>query len=683
MGARDWFRTTISLVGLCLSASAYGAQVSREPLRTLVTAHEVHSLTHEEAAGAYPVHLHAVVTYFDPYEDARLSALFVHDSTGCIFVFLPPQPVLHLKPGDLVDVTGVSGTGDFAPVVARPHVRVIGKSHVPAQGPKVSFEQLRSGGLDGQWVEFEGLVHAAHVTATNAIFDITTAGGSLSAATVREEGVNYDALVDSRVRVSGNVAPVFNWKMQMVGVHLFFPSVHQLQVLQPAPPDPFKQPVLPVSNLMNFKAGQQLEHRVHVQGTVTLQWPGLMLCIQQGAQTLCMKSSQADRVKPGDVVDAAGFPAILDFRHTLEDATFRLTSPGIASPPAVQVTAEEALSGKREGELVSLEGVIVGQAQARGGLELMLRSGSILVSALLPKELAGRGPSPWKEGSILRVSGICLGEAGLDIWALREGQIQPSAVQILLRSTDDVQLLQAPSWWTPEHILISFAAVGVLFLVSFTWIVILRHTVKQRTRALCLSEERLRDLSEHDPLTGLPNRLLLNDRLRVALARAERSESRLGLLMVDLDGFKAVNDEMGHEAGDKLLCEMAARLTECVRITDTVARIGGDEFVVLLPDIRTPAEAENIARKIVAGTTTPFVINQAFRVITLSLGVVTFPEGGTDLQMLMRSADEMMYAAKNMGKNGCQIYRPAYWAHQAKNGQVLRNPPSPLPSSST
>src|ERR1700722_13936556 len=128
--------------------------------------------------------------------------------------------------------------------------------------------------------------------------------------------------------------------------------------------------------------------------------------------------------------------------------------------------------------------------------------------------------------------------------------------------------------------------------------------------------------------------------------------------MVDVDEFKIVNDALGHQAGDELLRELAERLSACVRDTDTVARIGGDEFVVLLPDLRISAEAESIAAKIVASVALPYVLDQSQAVITVSVGVVTYPEAGSDLETLMHCADEAMYAAKEKGKNSFQLYRP-------------------------
>jgi diguanylate cyclase (GGDEF)-like protein len=251
------------------------------------------------------------------------------------------------------------------------------------------------------------------------------------------------------------------------------------------------------------------------------------------------------------------------------------------------------------------------------------------------------------------------------------GPVRLQSVHVLLRSIDDISLLQAPSWWTSQHALESFAVVGLVVLAAFAWIIILRYRVKLQTRALRASEDRLRHLSEHDALTGLPNRILLNDRLQTALKRAERFQTCLGVLLVDVDGFKEVNDALGHQAGDTLLCHLAARFNNCVRATDTVGRLGGDEFVVLLPDLLFPAEAANIAAKIVSAVSDPLAIDRTLVVITASIGVVTYPEGSASPEALMQCADEAMYAAKEKGKNGFQVYRPKPAASAGEGGSVL------------
>jgi len=200
----------------------------------------------------------------------------------------------------------------------------------------------------------------------------------------------------------------------------------------------------------------------------------------------------------------------------------------------------------------------------------------------------------------------------------------------------------------------------VLVLAALAWIIVLRRQVWQQTRALRSNEERLRHLSEHDALTNLPNRALLNDRLTMALQRAERFKQRLGLLIVDVDQFKEVNDNFGHLVGDKLLCELAKRISHAVRLTDTVARFGGDEFIILLPDLHALEEAQAIAAKIVAAIRAPFHIGPAHSplTVTVSVGVCTYPEAGLDMETLLNHVDAAMYSMKEHGKNGFQVYSP-------------------------
>src|ERR1039457_2716986 len=207
-------------------------------LHVLSTARQAHSLTSEEAAARLPVHLQAVVTYYDPYVDARHGAMFVHDSTGAIFVSVPVRPILSLRAGTIIDVSGVSGPGDYAPIVEAAHIRVVGESCVPAEAPTVSLARLLTGAEDGQWVEIEGVVHSILTSDRNVTMNVAMSDGIVRATTLRQEGVDYEGFVDATVRIHGNAAPLFTKSRQMVGVHLFFPSVAEVKVEEP-PADPF------------------------------------------------------------------------------------------------------------------------------------------------------------------------------------------------------------------------------------------------------------------------------------------------------------------------------------------------------------------------------------------------------------------------------------------------------------
>ena len=160
------------------------------------------------------------------------------------------------------------------------------------------------------------------------------------------------------------------------------------------------------------------------------------------------------------------------------------------------------------------------------------------------------------------------------------------------------------------------------------------------------AEIALEEIATHDPLTGLPNRYLLFDRLNQLLVRAERFATRFAILYIDLDGFKRINDSRGHDAGDLLLRAVAERLRQSVRAVDTVARIGGDEFVILADSLRTGSDATMLAQKIRSAIGKPFPLPGGADNVTVSIGVGLFPEDGRDADELLKVADVAMYRAK-------------------------------------
>lgn len=169
-------------------------------------------------------------------------------------------------------------------------------------------------------------------------------------------------------------------------------------------------------------------------------------------------------------------------------------------------------------------------------------------------------------------------------------------------------------------------------------------------------EERLTHQATHDYLTGLPNRILLEDRLSQAIESAKRRNEMLALYFIDLDRFKVVNDSLGHEFGDRLLCEFASRLQEKCRDSDTVARLGGDEFVWLATGLRSEADAYVPANHVLDRTTEPFLLGDQEFIVSASIGISVFPRDGLDAQTLLRCADAAMYVAKASGKNTFSVY---------------------------
>jgi diguanylate cyclase (GGDEF)-like protein/PAS domain S-box-containing protein len=182
--------------------------------------------------------------------------------------------------------------------------------------------------------------------------------------------------------------------------------------------------------------------------------------------------------------------------------------------------------------------------------------------------------------------------------------------------------------------------------------------------------QRMTHAAEHDALTGLPNRLLLNDRIGQAIAFAQRHENQVAVLFLDLDGFKHINDSLGHPTGDKLLQSLAKRLVSCVRATDTVSRQGGDEFVVLISEINQPEDAISMSRRllhVVAGANS---IEKHDLHITASIGVSIYPDDGLDAETLIKNADTAMYHAKENGRQSFQFFTPAMNA-QAVERQLI------------
>lgn len=165
--------------------------------------------------------------------------------------------------------------------------------------------------------------------------------------------------------------------------------------------------------------------------------------------------------------------------------------------------------------------------------------------------------------------------------------------------------------------------------------------------------------AQHDFLTGLPNRILLNDRVRQAIALAPRHAKKVAMLFLDLDGFKHINDSLGHPVGDKLLQSVARRLSECVRGSDTVSRQGGDEFLVLLSEVEQAADAAITARSILKAVAKSHAIDGHELHVTTSIGVSVYPDDGMDAETLIKTADTAMYQAKENGRQSYQFFKPA------------------------
>jgi diguanylate cyclase (GGDEF)-like protein len=189
----------------------------------------------------------------------------------------------------------------------------------------------------------------------------------------------------------------------------------------------------------------------------------------------------------------------------------------------------------------------------------------------------------------------------------------------------------------------------------------LNDTLANEIAARKQIEEKIRYMACHDNLTGLPNRILFKDRLDTARTLAVRNTEKLAILFIDLDGFKAVNDTLGHQAGDQLLQEVARRLQAAVRQSDTVGRVGGDEFIVLLNGIEHGGDAARVAEKILETLEQPIWLAGQSAKVGASIGISIFPDHGDDTEKLIAFADGAMYGIKKSGKNAYAFYVASDW----------------------
>jgi hypothetical protein len=465
------------------------AQAQQSGLRTLTTTHEVHSLPAEEAARNYPVHLRGVVTYYDATIDPRYGILWIHDDSGCVFATVARQLAGSLHAGQIIDLQGVSAPGEYASIVAQTTIKVVGESHVPATAPRMTLAHLLTGVEDSQWVEVEGVVRTVQVSGENVSITLHTVEGVVPANTVRESGADYDHLIGAKVLMHANVAPFVTKNRQITGVHMFFPSLQELKVEEAGPADPFALPLQPVTNLLRFGADTADIRSVHVQGRVTLERPGELLCIQDGPQGLCVRTSQTTLLQAGNIADVVGFPATGAYNPTLEDSIFKRQGAG-RPVGAMPVSYRQALSGDHDSQLVRIEGVLTSEKTAGGDVVLVLSSGSEEFTAgLVAGPRAGKIPE-WQPGSKLALTGVCMVQGFTDLKTLGSSVSRPTSFRILLRSPEDVEVLSSPPWSIAERAL---AALGVVILAVLAWLIwmaVVKHIDRQGTRTRLLMIEQ-------------------------------------------------------------------------------------------------------------------------------------------------------------------------------------------------
>jgi hypothetical protein len=451
-------------LGLVLAVVASGAPAAETPW--LTETRQVRRLSAAEAAERRPVRLHAVVTYHHRFPG--WNPLFVQDATGGIYVEVASG--LDLAPGDRIVVEGVSGPGMFAPLVLEPQIRVEGRGPLPAPARR-TLDELLQGASDSLWIEIEGVVRRLESVPGSGGRDrlyaltLADAGGHPFRAIVRTSDASPPptGLVDARVRIQGAAGTAFTRKRQIVDIQLLIPGFERVGVVEPARSDPFDQPVHRVAQLFQFDPDGVSGHRVRVQGSVTAQGPGGAVYVRDDSGGLRIELDAAPpRLQAGDVLDVAGFPERGEYSPVLKNATARVLRQGTLPAPEL-IDAQGALTGDHDSLPVQIDGVLVDQAPERGGARLLLKSGE----HTFPVEVERGHPKGLSRGSVLRVTGLCLVQAGPDN--------RVHGFRIAADSARDVAVLKPGRWWTLERALWTVVALGLGLVTGLVWILKLRR----------------------------------------------------------------------------------------------------------------------------------------------------------------------------------------------------------------
>jgi diguanylate cyclase (GGDEF)-like protein len=687
--------------------SELDSQNSSEPVLTSVAS--IHTLSHEEAKRAIRVRVTGVLTFVD----SDWGQLFIQDSTGGIYIKYAGARFLLLQ-GERVTVEGLTNPGEYAPIIVAAKFTYRGQGTLPIPVRLTPYDAL-SGGLDSKFVEVEGVVHSiyGHENPNHLNFDIYSPLGRIHVSTAPNFGsINtIQNLQDTRIRVRGVCSTLFNSRRQLVGFQLTVSSFKDVQVLDRGDPDPFSSNTLPISELLTFSSHARFDHRVKVIGSVTALGPDFFYIQDQTAGLQVQGDTHG--LKLEDSVAVVGYAEPGGYSPVLTDATVRTLRHDVAIE-APHITAEALTGGAFDSRLVTIDGRLLSVISSLDSKTLVLESGGRTFNAEL-QILTPTDPSPvLEEGSVLRLTGIC--SAQVDPHAkyllLTHERV---GFKILVRSPRDVVILRAASWWTLSHAAIVLLVLLIAVLATFGWVMLLQQRIRKQTVALrqasqkakaidellstmqdvtlqqdfsrhvtvpesgeiaplaiefnkMLSELQMRETAKQkaedklqhqaltDELTGLPNRRLLSDRLSQTLAIAKRERNIVGILYLDLDGFKLVNDSLGHMVGDTLLRLVSERLRERIRHSDTLARLGGDEFTVVLTKLASIDDAARVAQSLLDVLAKPFLIETHEITISASIGISLFPEHGVEAADLLQQADSAMYTAKRNGKNQLTYY---------------------------
>jgi signal transduction histidine kinase len=438
-----------------------GGETSKPVLTTI---HQVRSLPPNEAMRKYPVHIRATVTYYDPGG----YVLFVEDRNDGIYVSPHELPVAGVQVGDLVDIDATSQAGDFAPILAWPHVRVVARN-VPLPRHQTFMDRILSGAEDSRLVDIEGVVRNAKAAWGVAALDVVCAKSRFSAYV---PGLLHpERLLDARVGIHGVCGTLYNDRRQLRGIQLFVPGPNDLRVMEP----PSTSERVAVDHVLDFAAGRLPGHHVRVGGIVT--WSSAsLLFIRDADNGLRVGLRGRSRLAPGDRVDVVGYPRDGPLVPLLEDAEVFPNGHGRAPAPVV-TNAQDLVRGLHANQLVQLDAYVRSSTSSIAEELVELQSGTTTFHAVFDKATGQR--LQLESGAKVRLTGIF----DVQSWqpVTRTGT---SDFHILLRSPADVEILVTAPWWTGGRALQVVGVVTMAALIAFGWVFVLRRKVNQQTATI-------------------------------------------------------------------------------------------------------------------------------------------------------------------------------------------------------
>ena len=473
---------------LCAGAAALPAG---EAGRALDSAAAVRSLSAAAAAEARPVRLRGQLVLVT----STGNAMVLLDRGEGIYVALQRTVDRTYRLGDMIEVTGVSDAGDFAPIVRATQTTRLGDGDLPAPRPS-SVAEINAGGLDAAWIELRGIVRACVPTPPLRIpgavppparesWLLTLAQGD-DRMTVQVNGrVNPAELVDAQVRLKAVVFNVHNTNRQFVRAYVHVPEPALIETVVAPPADPFARPVQPLADVLRFSRDGFSGHRVHVRGVVTGHRDGQTLWIREGEHGMRVASAQPGDLRPGDEVDVAGFPDHGSYTPSLSDAVFRRIASG--PPPEPRLLGRPEEIARHDANLVAIHATLREVRQSGDTLTLVLdwEQREVHARALAPVNAADA--DAWAPGSFLRVVGICV--AGQGDYARPTGLWRAEDLQLWLRGPADVAVLRAAPWLTPRRAVAIFIALALAALTALILVALVaRRKLAQREEARKLAE---------------------------------------------------------------------------------------------------------------------------------------------------------------------------------------------------